>query len=158
MDVTPLRVKKLETLFAQQSVQLRAAKVSRLAHDGSQPMAPSLSSGALCVCVYVCDRGRKKGKRERNGERARDLGCSLTRSEHGAHYKSTDCSFSGTSARSRIFLDRKKECAGIVENNRNGEFCEELSVDLIRRGAASFMSPDPLLKSGFERVSKSENI
>jgi len=84
MDVTPLRVKKLETLFAQQSVQLRAAKVSRLAHDGSQPMAPSLSSGALCVCVYVCVTGReKKGKRERNGERERDLGCSLTRSEHG---------------------------------------------------------------------------
>lgn len=42
-------------------------------------------SACVCayVCVYVCDRGRKKGKRERNGERERDLGCSLTRSEHG---------------------------------------------------------------------------
>lgn len=73
MDVTPLRVKKLETLFAQQSVQLRAAKVSRLAHDGSQPMAPSLSSGALCVCMYVCVTGgekRKKGEKRRKRERS----------------------------------------------------------------------------------------
>lgn len=160
MDVTPLRVKKLETLFAQQSVQPRAAKVSRLAHDGSQPMAPSLSSGALCVCVCVCDRGRKKEK-GRETEKAREIWVAVwpgLNTEQGAHYKSTDCSFSGPGARTRIFLDRIKECAGIVENNRNGEFCEELSVDLIRRGAASFMSPDPLLKSGFERVSKSENI
>lgn len=39
-DVASLRVKKLETVFAQQSVRLPAAKVSRLAHDGwNQPMA-----------------------------------------------------------------------------------------------------------------------
>lgn len=45
-DVASLRVKKLETVFAQQSVRLPAAKVSRLAHDGgNQPMAPELSSG-----------------------------------------------------------------------------------------------------------------
>lgn len=75
MGVSPLRVKKLETLFAQQSVQLTAAKVSRLAHDGSQPMAPPLSSGALCVCVCVragvcvCVRG---GERERESEGARE--------------------------------------------------------------------------------------
>lgn len=46
-DVASLRVGKLETVFAQQSVRLPAAKVSRLAHDGgNQPMAPELSSGA----------------------------------------------------------------------------------------------------------------
>lgn len=46
-DVASLRVKKFETVFAQQSVRLPAAKVSRLAHDGgNQPMAPELSSGA----------------------------------------------------------------------------------------------------------------
>ncbi len=108
----PLRVKKLETLFAQQSVQLRAAKVSRLAHDGSQPMAPSLSSGALCVCVCVCDRGRKKG---RETEKEREIWVAVwpaLNTEPGARYKSTDCSFSGPGARTRIFLDRKKECAG----------------------------------------------
>lgn len=88
MGVSPLRVKKLETLFAQQSVQLTAAKVSRLAHDGSQPMAPPLSSGALCVCVCVCvrvcvcvyvgERERERAReRERETEKERDLGCSL---------------------------------------------------------------------------------
>lgn len=46
-DDASLRVKKLETVFAQQSLRLPAAKVSRLAHDGgNQPMAPELSSGA----------------------------------------------------------------------------------------------------------------
>lgn len=46
-DVASLRVKKFETVFAQQSVRLPAAKVSRLAHDGgNQPMAPELSFGA----------------------------------------------------------------------------------------------------------------
>lgn len=73
MDVTPLRVKKLETLFAQQSVQLRAAKVSRLAHDGSQPMAPSLSSGALCVCAYVCVTGGEKKEKEKETEKEREI-------------------------------------------------------------------------------------
>lgn len=76
MGVSPLRVKKLETLFAQQSVQLTAAKVSRLAHDGSQPMAPPLSSGALCVCVCVCVRVcvcvYVGGERERESEGARE--------------------------------------------------------------------------------------
>ena len=71
-DVASLRVKKLETLFAQQSVRLpAAAKVSRLAHDGSQPMAPPLSSGAPCVRVCMCECEEEGGerKRERNGER-----------------------------------------------------------------------------------------
>ena len=70
-DVASLRVKKLETVFAQQSVRLPAAKVSRLAHDGgNQPMAPELSSGA------PRERERKRGRereRERQGrERARE--------------------------------------------------------------------------------------
>lgn len=54
--------------------QLAAAKVSRLAHDGSQPMAPPLSSGAPCVrasarvCVCVCEGERERGEdRERRG-------------------------------------------------------------------------------------------
>lgn len=61
-DVASLRVKKLETVFAQQSVRLPAAKVSRLAHDGwNQPMAPELSSG-----------GPRKRDGDREGERKRD--------------------------------------------------------------------------------------
>lgn len=60
-DVASLRVEKLETVFAQQSVRLRAAKVSRLAHDGeNQPMAPELSSA-------VASR-----ERERETERLRE--------------------------------------------------------------------------------------
>lgn len=55
MDVAPLRVKKLETMFAQQSVRLTAAKVSRLARDGNQPMAPELSWGPR-VCTGECIR------------------------------------------------------------------------------------------------------
>lgn len=115
-----------------------------------------------CVCAYVCVTGEEEKKEKgRETEKEREIWVAVwpgLNTEPGAHYKSADCSFSGPGARTRIFLDHKKECAGIVETNRNGEFCEELSVDLIRRGAASFMSPDPLLKSGFERVSKSENI
>lgn len=58
-DVASLRVGKLETVFAQQSVRLPAAKVSRLAHDGgNQPMAPELSSGA-----------QRERERETEGER-----------------------------------------------------------------------------------------
>ena len=60
-----LRVKKLETVFAQQSVRLPAAKVSRLAHDGgNQPMAPELSSGAP-----------RERDRETQRERARESSC-----------------------------------------------------------------------------------
>lgn len=59
-DVASLRVEKFETVFAQQSVRLPAAKVSRLAHDGgNQPMAPELSSGA-------------PGERERERENVRE--------------------------------------------------------------------------------------
>lgn len=67
--------------------QLAAAKVSRLAHDGSQPMAPPLSSGApcvrasACVCVCVCEGERERGEdRERGGGgtlKERDRICTL---------------------------------------------------------------------------------
>lgn len=65
-DVASLRVGKLETVFAQQSVRLPAAKVSRLAHDGgNQPMAPELSSGA--------PRERERGwERREGGSQVRD--------------------------------------------------------------------------------------
>lgn len=56
VHVAPLRVRKLDTVFAQQSERLAAAKVSRRAHDGNQPMAPLLSSGAPCVCVSEEER------------------------------------------------------------------------------------------------------
>lgn len=55
-------------MFAQQSVLLPAAKLSRLAHDGNQPMAPLHSSGAPCVWMYVCVAYLKKKKGESTKE------------------------------------------------------------------------------------------
>lgn len=66
----PLRVRKLEPVFAQRPVPRGAAKVSRLAHDGRQPIAPPLARGPACAPQPHKSSARAGGSERASAEAA----------------------------------------------------------------------------------------